>query len=142
MTGDDVPLYTAWRANPVPIPTTTYFNVRVGPLQEDLTGAAGPDAALRAQLLALRIDALVFDGATWWILEFHGQAGIPALGRLLAYPDLLRTTYTVDPPLRSLMIAHTANPFLLPIFAHHHIPVLAYPNPGSPPINLNAVSII
>lgn len=129
--GDDVVLYDLWRVAPRPRPQVAWFNVRVGPSLEALTSAADPDAALAAQLGAPRVDLVVHDGTGWWIVEFHAHAGLPQLGRLGCYPELLRRTFAVDAVLRPLMVAHTVNVFVLPCFSERRIPVLLYPDRGS-----------
>jgi hypothetical protein len=128
MTGEDVPLYRAWLKKPTPSPLRAYYNVRVGPTLAELAGKDGPDARLQAQLLALRMDMLVFDGKTWTIIEFHGQAALPQLGRLVAYPDLLRNTYDFFEPIKTLLVAQNVNPYVLPLFNLNGIPVLTYPD--------------
>jgi hypothetical protein len=137
MTGADVPIYRTWKLHPIPKPTKLFFNIRVGPSYDELQGRASADATITAQLLALRIDALAFDGTTWWIIEFHGNAGLPQYGRLTGYPHLLRATYQIDPPLRSIMICDTINPYTLPLFTASGIPVATYPAPGQPASLLN-----
>lgn len=124
--GADLPLYAAWKKNPRPTPLRTFFNVRVGPDLEQLTGGAGDSDLLAAQLSALRIDALTWDGSAWWIIEFHERAGLPQLGRLIAYPDLLRSTYGVDIPIQTLAVSRSVNFHLRPLFDKHGIPVLLY----------------
>lgn len=140
--GEDVPLYLGWRRFPLVGPTVSYFNVRLGPPLSELIGQSGDDLKLAAQLLALRADLLHHDGARWWIVEFHGQAGLPQFGRLLAYPTLLRSTYGVDPPIRSLMVCTTANPFLVPLFTAQGIPILTFPDTSQPGTVLNPAVLV
>ncbi|MHC4507795.1 MAG: hypothetical protein ACYTAO_02410, partial [Planctomycetota bacterium] len=137
MIGDDRPLYERWRRQPPFTPLKTFFNVRVGPVRDDLLGLNGQDAQLQAVLLALRIDMLTFSGTAWWVVEFHRGAGLAQFGRLLAYPELLRITYDLDPPLRSMMISTNANPFLEPLWTANNIPVFLYPEANTPPNRLN-----
>lgn len=139
MTGEDVPLYLAFRASPPFDLAHAFFNVRVGPQPTDLRGVAGIDAQLIAQLYAPRLDMLVHDGARWWVIEFHGQAGLAQLGRLDTYPELLCRTYKTAPPLHSLMVCNRVNPFVLPSFTKRQIPVIVY-NPPNPQPELKNVA--
>lgn len=139
LTGEDLPLYTAFVERPPFRVSLAFFNVRVGPQVADLRGLSGIDAQLVAQLLAPRVDMLASDGRTWWLVEFHGQAGLSQLGRLVAYPELLRDTYPEAPPVRSVMIAQRPNPFALAAFTRRGIPVFVYDTPTSPPRAVNVV---
>lgn len=133
LTGEDVPLYRAFRSTPPIALQLAFFNVRVGPPIEHLAGVSGIDANLVAQLYSPRLDMLTWDGSRWWIIEFHGQAGLPQLGRLDAYPELLCATYPSAPATRSLMIANRVNPFVLPCFTRRRIAVFTYADQKAKP---------
>jgi len=129
MTGDDLPLYRLWSAFPPTTVRDAFYNVRVGPPEGELRDVDQPDAYLAAQLLALRIDLLYFDGASWVVVEFHRSAGLPQLGRAIAYPALLKCSYPNDEPIRSVVAAYVVNPFLLPLFRAHRVQVWQAPTP-------------
>jgi len=132
MTGDDVELYDRWRRHPHVRAKRAWFNVRVGPDAAALARTASDDARLAAMLAAPRIDMLLDDGAGWWVVEFHGQAALPQLGRLLGYAWLLPRTYTAAPPVRLLLVGFNCNPFLLGLFDRYDVAVVAYRDLDSP----------
>lgn len=129
MTGDDLPLYKLWSAFPPTATQDAFYNVRVGPPEGELRDLESPDAYLAAQLLALRIDLVYWDGASWLIVEFHRSAGLAQLGRAIAYPALLRTTYPNDEPIKAVVAAYVINPFLVPLFKSHNIGLWQAPTP-------------
>jgi hypothetical protein len=133
MIGDDIPLYRAWLKNPKPTPHHVYFNVRVGPRIDELIGAAGDDLRTRAQIYAPRIDLLLWDSTSWWIIEFHGNAGLAQLGRLEAYPDLFRATYRPPDRVQTLLVAQSINPFIPDLFIDRNIAVILFPDLTQPP---------
>lgn len=126
MTGDDVPLYQAFRDRPPIRIATAFFNVRCGPPAAHLTAPGSSDERLIADLLAPRIDMLAFDGARWWVTEFHTQAGLPQLGRIDCYPELLCATYPGAPPLGRLMICSTVNPWTLVCYTRRRVALFTY----------------
>lgn len=126
MTGEDIPLYSQWRARPIPTVQTAFFNVRVGPAFSALAAPPDLDTTLAAQLLALRVDAVVWDGRSWWVIEYHSTASLAQFGRAIAYPQLLARTYGSGELIRSIIVARTVNPFLLPLFTEHQVAVLLY----------------
>lgn len=130
MTGEDVPLWQAWAAEPMVKVHGYYFNVRVGPFYESLAASADPADRVLAANLAARIDALAPSDEAYWILEFHRTAGLAQYGRALAYPKLLRTTYGVDVPLRAAVIVYTVNPYFQPLYTAAGIPLFRYENVG------------
>ena len=142
MTGEDVPLYWAWRAHPAIPSTHAFFNVRVGPQAAVLRGLAPLEARILAATSAPRIDLLLLQVSTWWILEFHGHAGLAQLGRVVCYPELLRETYDADVEVRSAVVSWTLNPFLEGSFTRRRIPVFVYTTDRPEPRLVNPAALI
>lgn len=134
MMGGDLPLYAVWRRRPHVTAQVAFFNVRVGNPDPPRHQDAPLNERIAQALTSLRIDLLLRAGAVWWLVEFHSQAGLAQLGRLLAYPDLLRTTHPHDETVRPLLVAELCNPFLLPTWRRAGIPILTYPAPRFEPV--------
>lgn len=98
------------------------YDVRVG--QGTDPGPAYPDN-IRYDAIVLsqrRIDAIGFQAKLVTIFEITCNAGLTALGQLMAYPGLYRMTYSPILPLRPMLVAYSFQSDIEPMFTENGIP--------------------
>lgn len=99
------------------------YNVRVGlgrPSPEWADEALQRDWQMSTQL---RIDALLWDSERLTVVEIKPLADAEAFGQAYLYARLLRSTYYVVCPIRSIVVAEDVHPDLIHMFVLHDIPV-------------------
>lgn len=69
-----------------------------------------------------RIDAIGFQAKQVTIFEVTCNAGLTALGQLMAYPGLYRMTYSPVLPLRPMLVTYAFQSDIEPMFRENNIP--------------------
>jgi len=101
--------------------TSIDYNVRIGVGFDP--GPGVPDYARKAAIAntQLRIDAVAYDGTSWWLIEIKRRAGAGALGQLLQYAVLYETDYPKNSPLQLAIVTNYAKLGLQALCDRHKI---------------------
>ena len=105
------------------------FDVRVG-----LGRDPGPtyDSSMRQMAIHLsqrRIDCLGVSAGRIDVIEVTTQAGLTALGQLMAYPELYRKTYTATLPCFPVLVTYGFAPDMSDLYEMYNIECYIMPRP-------------
>jgi hypothetical protein len=103
------------------------YDVRVGNPRDP-----GPQFEPNIRNLAIdisrrRIDAVGFQPDRITIIEITREAGLTAIGQLIAYPLLHSQTYPDNRPRKPLLVCETCDPNIRAALAHHSIEAIILP---------------
>jgi len=104
-----------------------FYDVRVGE-GSVLPGVTAPEFVEAGRLLTQkRIDAVGRRPGEIWIYEVKPDAGLSALGQVLAYHDLYQRQFLPREPIRLAVVTDYTNPDERYLFARRGVAVYTYP---------------
>jgi len=113
------------------------YDVLVGP-RVDLSEVEleEPLRELAERLLAIRIDVVARRGHEHWLVEVKPEAGLSALGQILAYEFYYQRLLSPGEFLGKMVVTNYLRHYMGPLFDHYGIWVLILPDEKDQPIRL------
>lgn len=105
------------------------YDVRVGTGRDPGNEYPENIRKMALDLSLRRIDAVGHTKHGLYIIEISTTPGLKAIGQLIAYPTLYRTTFRPDAPLFPLLVAAVLQSDIRPVLRQHGLTYELYPAP-------------
>ena len=122
----DVEVWLLFLKSPANIYTHFDYDVHVGDGRDPGTEYSQKDRDLGIFLSQRRIDAIGHHSTHLAIIEITRQAGLKAVGQLIAYPILYNSKYSPGTQIKPLLVAEEMQTDVLPAFIGYSIKTLLF----------------
>jgi hypothetical protein len=131
---ETVPLWNAFLAENLDFCDVYWYGVKCGE-HYPLTGEEDEITRGIAKSLYSRwIDAVGFDGYSWWIFGIQPDMGTGAIGDVVSYKVLFADYYKTTRPVKGAIVTDYADPVIMKAVRAQGIEkVFVIPRPGFPP---------